>query len=292
MATLKNMMSRTFLGDPWIRYSVALVIIYASLFNLRLYYSELIMLPYISTLHLEQIYPVFLSKDDIILNRSFVEWFGVLYGFLLPLILVKAWEQFETLESEFDREADSLKVFAEDVMLLPKNFKDKKIKFILLAIEYVKHAQEKYVNETFEENEAKKNGDSLLNRLRNEMSFFFTSVTTTKNISPLISQLLKQLNVIIDVRGDRISNSKQRLFPGLRFVAVLTSYVFLIPFYFLDYEMGLFGDGLVLAVTILIVFVLHTIEDLDEPFYKKWRLHTDNWKILEENLQIHLRNLM
>lgn len=290
MASIKFKLSKTFLGDPWIRYSILLVFIYSSLFFLNAYYSEIIKLPYLS--YLGETYPEFITKDDIELNKSFVEWFGVLYGFLLPLILVKAWEQFETLEKDFDKEADSLKVFIEDTMLLPSPLKDRKFKIVLTAIEYTRHIQARYIKESSNEDNAKKEGDTILNNLRSELSFFFDTTNPANGNSPLVSQLLGQLNVIIDVRGDRISNSKQRLFSGLRTVAISTSYAWLIPFYFLDYELGLYGDGLVFTVTALIVFVLHTIEDLDEPFYKKWRLDIDRWKDLENEFQSNLKSLL
>lgn len=292
MSNKKSFFSRTFFSDPWFRYAFWLLAIYSSLFYLNIYYLEIIKLPILVPLNLGQTYQAFMTTDDIELNKSFVEWFGVLYSFLLPLILVKAWEQFEALERDFDREADSLKVFVEDVMLLPSSFKQKKKNIILAAVEYTKHIQENYIEEGIRKSDAKKKGDDILNKLKKEMSSFFTNASASKNISSLISQVLSQLNTIIDVRGDRISNSKQRLFPGLRFVAVLASYVWLIPFYFLNYKLGLYGDGLVFAVTALIVFVLHTIEDLDEPFYKKWKLDIDHWKDLEDEFLSNLTSLV
>ena len=60
----------------------------------------------------------FLSLADKQLAVNFVEWFGVLYGFLLPTILVRVWEQFDNIDNVLDREADAVKSLVGDLMLL------------------------------------------------------------------------------------------------------------------------------------------------------------------------------
>lgn len=282
----------SFRSDPWVKYAIIMVGLYAIFYYVRIHYTEIVSVPIIARLKILESYPAFMTNDDIELNKSFVEWFGVLYGFLLPLILIKVWEQFETLERNFDKEADSVRAFAEDVMLLPNDMKDKKVKMLFIAKKYAEHIQDHYIQEGSKETDSKKGGDEIINKLRTELSTFFNSKKNLPNLAPLLSHLLNQLNTIIDVRGDRISNSKQRLFSGLRWVAGLASFVWLIPFYFLDLELGLYGDGLVLAVTILIVYVLHKIEDLDEPFYRKWRLEKSVWKNLEDHIQSQITTLL
>jgi hypothetical protein len=174
MANKKSNQPRSFISDPWLRYTVILILIYSFLASMRLYYSEIVTWPIISELNLDQTYDSFITEDDIELNKSFVEWFGVLYGFLLPLILVKVWEQFETLEKDFDKEGDSLKSFIEDVLLLPETLNGKKKNFLRTAIDYVKHVKSKYIDEGLETNNAKKDGNEILDKLRGEMSIFFS----------------------------------------------------------------------------------------------------------------------
>ncbi|MFN8462537.1 MAG: hypothetical protein U0X93_12320 [Anaerolineales bacterium] len=284
--------SRSFLVEPWARYSILVVSIYSILVFVRNAYPIIINSSLWSYLNLKQTYPQFITPDDIELNKLFIGWFGVFIGLLLPLILVKVWKQFEVLEKNFDKEADSLKVFAENIMLLPRNLNKEKAKLLSISQAYTQYIQDHYIDEEITGDDSKKVGDDIINRLRIELSAFFNSKKDLTNLAPLISQLLSQLNVIVDVRGDRISSSQQRLFSGLRPVAVSASLVWLIPFYFLDFELGLYGDGLVLAVTALIVFVLHTIEDLNEPFHKKWKLDASCWKKLEDEIQTLLSTLI
>lgn len=280
------------LDAPWFRYSTVLVSLYVTIFYFKLYYSEIIQLPYISALNLNQIYPVFISEDDIVLNRSFIDWAGVLYGFSVPLVLLKTLERFESLEKYFDRETVSLKIFIDGVMLLPNKYKTHKKKIMHIAIEYTRYVQEMYISEAQTANNYKKKGNNLLDKLRDELSFFFTNSKAAKSTSAITPQLLNQLSTIIDTRENRIYYSKQILSPELRTIIVLSAYMWLIPIYFLDNASGLYGDALVFVITLITIFILHTIEDLDEPFLKKWRLDVNQWRDLEDEFQSHLKRLM
>jgi hypothetical protein len=48
------------------------------------------------------------DENDIGTISGFIEWFGLLYGILLALLVVEVWGNFTTVEREIDKEADEL----------------------------------------------------------------------------------------------------------------------------------------------------------------------------------------
>jgi hypothetical protein len=252
----------------------------------------------------DNIYKEFVSVRDVYFSVNFIEWFGVVYGFLLPIILVRVWEQFDRLEREFDREADALKILYEDMQLLGEEYTNLKITIFKKMIEYINFIKSNY---TFEHeiwaDEIRKIGNDILRQIR----ISYDKLTHQQHelegeSNPLLTELLQQLNNIIDTRGDRISLARQRLFQSLRFVSILTSLIWLIPYYFIKFNIGtaeepilvrpeLFGNILIVALTLLIVVILSVIEDLDEPFGGTWKISMESWDQLLAELNISIENL-
>lgn len=246
---------------------------------------------------------VFIDPNIIIATHDFVgnfiEWFGVLYGILLPLILVRVWEQLDTIDQEFDREADDIKIIYEDLLIFhEKNQKD--IKGILRTLKkYVLHVLNNYQYETKnierriiwtevkaldtdedDERMEKKRGDEILKEVRIEFKKLIQLGNLTEAEKEyLVPELLEKINDLVDTRGDRISHASQRLFESLRAISLLTSIIFLIPFYFyFNFVPGLLDFLLVIGVTTTVVFIYVLIEDFDEPFTGTWRISSESWK--------------
>jgi hypothetical protein len=240
-------------------------------------------------------YPIFATTDDRKFSNSFVEWFGVFYGFLLPLLLVRAWEQLDRADREFDQEADAIKVLLEDVLLLDdEDFLTVKRNMVSELKRYVNHVLLKYDKEHIEKNEGmRKEGDNILQGIRSnykELIYRGGGVKASR-LEPLTTELLKRLNDAIDIRGDRIATFGERLFESLRIVALGTSLIWLVPFYFLDFQSGLFGSFLKLSVTFLIIIVLTVIYDLDDPFGGAWKVSKTPWVDLQSEIQRSLDDL-
>ncbi len=223
---------------------------------------------------------------------NFIEWFGVLYGFLLPLILVRAWEQFDAIDREFDKEADTVNTFYEDVNLLGGETIDRKsVLESLLA--YVNHVIENYPWEA-DDRTLQTKGDDYLKKIREGyFKIVHSAFISQKEGEILATELLHQLNAIIDIRGDRIGLCNQRLFESLRFVALIASVIFVVPFYFVKFNQtyGILDSFLVFGVIFLVIFILSTIEDLDEPFYGSWRISNEPWLRLHEEITKSLNEL-
>lgn len=218
---------------------------------------------------------------------NFIEWFGVLYGILLPLILVRVWEQLDDIDREFDREADTVRILYEDTFFLRR----KDIKFgkeiSNLLQEYVRHVRKNYKNEVNKSGTERVEGDQILERIRGQYQELIYSDMLEQKVSKfLVPELINRLNDLIDIRGDRIGLSSQRLFESLRIVALITSILFVLPFYFVSFSLsaGLLDNILSLGVTLLVIFIYVTIDDLDEPFGGSWRVSDDSWRRIRRDI--------
>lgn len=236
---------------------------------------------------------------------NFVEWFGVLYGILLPLILVRAWEQLDAIDREFDREADTAKTLYKDLEYLSDlSGKYKKIggDISKLLRDYVYHVVNNYKYEIKQSNDESKNqGDSILEEMRGKFKILVRLEMNENAISDtLINELFAKLNDLVDNRGDRISHASQRLFENLHKVALITSIIFLIPFYFagpayFSLSIGLpyfylLDTALILSVTFLVIYIYMIIEDLDEPFEGVKKITDDSWQNLLAEMDRGLGN--
>jgi hypothetical protein len=311
-----------------------------------------------------------LQKNDIYIASStagseflsnFIEWFGVIYGLLLPLIMVRVWEQLDSIDREFDREADAVKALYEDIFFLEgkcATIGSDIAELLRIYVDHVNHAYhhevkpsgtlrdlpesqlvppyweqakrktpslvdriKKYLgappnsqgtaiipdnqiavstNTETELRDPKEKGDELLENIRCKFrSFFLSKVITTKASEILVEEMFHRLNEIIDIRGDRIGLASQRLFETLRTVALLTSIIFLLPFYFVGFTATtqLLDEILIGGVTLLVIFIYLIIEDLDEPFGGIWNIDTTAWERLliemnSDERKIELENLI
>jgi len=241
-------------------------------------------------------YPIFVTEQDKSFSQGFVEWFGVFYSFLLPLLLVRAWEQLDNADREFDREADAIKVLLEDIMLLDdKNFLAFKFTMVRRLYIYTRHVLKRHTVEHLKQHMSlKTHGDNLLQGIRAgyKKLIYRGGGKKASQLEPVTTELLERLNEAIDVRGDRIAIFGQRLFESLRIIATLTSVIWLIPFYFLPFQSGILGVFLKLSVTFLIIFVLTVIDDLDGPFTGYWTITIDSWRDVEKETKSSLDNLV
>lgn len=240
------------------------------------------------------------SKDTpVAFFENFIEWFGVLYGFLLPLILVRVWEQFDEIDKEYDKEADSVKILIENLKLLHDDNRALGDKIIQSLIRYIYHVQNNYDKEVNNRN-VRIDGDRILRETRELFKDLIhpkedekiegskKKKKKVKEPESLISELIEQLDTIIDVRGDRISLSNERLFDVLRTIGLVTSIMFLLPFYYIGFTpaTGLMENLLIIGVTILVVLIYVILDDLDDPFGGIWRIEPDSWGRVLEDLNI------
>jgi len=287
---------REFLTEPLTGYSLIVALSISVFIVLKVLYPEFV--SWTSSKGITWFYdyfPVFTTSDDKDFSRGFVEWFGVFYGFLLPLFLVRAWEQLDRADRQFDREADAIKVLLEDILLLDNHFLELKRVMVAELKKYIEHVFTYYKLEHIKSHsERRSRGNEILQGIRKNYRdlIYGGGGKKASMLEPVTTELLNRLNDAIDTRGDRISIFGQRLFQSLKLVAIITSVIWLIPFYFLDFQSGLYGSILKFAITFLIIFVLSIIHDLDEPFSGTWKVSMTSWIDVENETTDAMEVLM
>ena len=73
--------------------------------------------------------------------KNFIEWFGVPYGLFIALVLVNLWNQHDTVDREFDAEADAVSALQHTALMVKKNPSSSRPRKIILSKidEYVNH---------------------------------------------------------------------------------------------------------------------------------------------------------
>ncbi len=235
-----------------------------------------------------QFYITQLPQGDKDFIESFIEWFGTAYSLFLALVLVNVWGQFDIVEREFDREVDALATMYQVINRIPEAneqdaviIKDFKKNIKLKIITYIHHVIQNYDKE-HDIPQQRRNGEIILEMIGNQISELVPKV----NIKDFfISEAFESLNEAMDVRGDRIAHSKQRIPQTVWFVAVISSIVWMIPFLGLEIVSLLVTFTLVGGVTFVIVIVLVIIYDLDNPFEGTWKIELESWEGFLEVLE-------
>jgi len=223
---------------------------------------------------------------------DFIEWFGLLYGVLVSLMLLKVWEQLDAIDREFDKEVNKARILYKDLSYLsgmsgPISKIGVEITKVLRV--YVVHVINNYKSEIKQSDDvAKITGDKILEELRGKFKRlinFKTKQTSAPEI--FVEELFERLNELVDTRGYRISLVSQRVFENLYGILLVTSIVFLIPFYFAGFTSSsgyILDTALVISVTFLVIYVYMIIEDLDDPFDGPKSISDESWRLLLEEM--------
>ena len=225
------------------------------------------------------------TEESYIFLINFIEWFGVLYGILLPLILLFAWQRLDSIDREFDKEVSAVKLLHEDIHYLYGHYASIGAKMTALLRTYVVHVINNYVYEINGSDSARLAGDKILQEIRDLYRILISHEGVSREMETIILFMHDKITGIVKVRGDRIALASQRLFGSLRAVALITSILFIIPFYFVGLNSGsdILVNFLIIGVTLLVIFIYQVIEDLDEPFSGVWKITDESWRrILNE----------
>lgn len=228
---------------------------------------------------LEQYFPFFVATGDLEFGTRFIEWFGIVYGFSTPIFMVRALEQLYKVDHVFDHEAGAIQVLLEDILLLDDRYLMSKKSIVEDLKNYVEHVLDNYQIEHLEQERSKQQGDYLLMGIRRSFrELIYSGGAKAERLELVTTELLERLNEAINIRRDRILICGERSFQAMKVVAVLTSIVWLIPFYFLPWELSGLGGLLKMVVTFLVIFILTIIDDLDDPFAGIWQVSTATWR--------------
>lgn len=256
---------------------------------------------------------ILLADNQLI--QSFIEWFGVAYGLFIALVLVTVWSQYDTVEREFDREADAIFMLYQAVKQVgPQRYNDVAEEKSLYSIlkgkinkkhtkspvdkekdasrvlelketiivrikDYITHVINNYLHE-WRNRLMRDQGDLILEEIRNTIG----ELIHTDEREPITSELIKEFNEVVDLRGDRITHSKQRIPKPVWSISLASSILWLIPFYGLNFSVDAIAVTLVGGVTAIVVAILVIIKDLDDPFDGTWRIDANEWEFLKEKI--------
>jgi len=220
---------------------------------------------------------------------NFIQWFGVLYGILLPLILLRVWEQLDLINREFIREADAVRFIYKSTFFLQSPDGALRRNIAKLIHTYAEHVTRNYSEEN-EYSDVGNVGDHILQDIWDQcqkLIHFDSSVSRQSEYIAL--ELLRKVDDVIDIRGNRIALASKRLFTSLRIIALITTILFVVPFYFVGFyaPSGILDNLLIIGVTLLVIFIYMVIEDMDEPFAGTWRINDVSWLRLCEEMDLN-----
>jgi hypothetical protein len=225
----------------------------------------------------------YLIEADSLLIQNFIEWFGVAYGLFIALVLVNVWAQYDTTEREFDREADAIFMLYQSVRQVSKEGRAGELRGQITGKikEYVTHVTTHFEHE-HRNWTVKDTGDNILEDIRELIG----ELVHTPEPEAITSQTVKEFSEASDLRGDRISHSRQHIPDPVWFIALASSILWLIPFYGLNFQSNAVALVLVGGVTLIVVAILGIIKDLDDAFEGTWRINIAEWEILGDKIEL------
>lgn len=222
-----------------------------------------------------------LDESDRDIIAGFIEWFGLLYGILLALMVVEVWSNFSTVEREIDKEADELFLLYRTANIL--NNLELKDNITIGVKEYANYILSDSGKQTRLSGSEKI--DSTAKKLLNKLHHTCGIAINTTNQYSIASELLKRINRIQDTRGDRVAHANENIPLGLYLLLIFTSLVWLIPFLFLNIENVLIWLLIVGGVSYTITFLVLLIWDLDNPYKGQMQVSFESFNELAEDLR-------
>ena len=227
-------------------------------------------------------YTATLDQNDQEAIRSFIDWFGIIYAFILAWAFTNVGSNFQTLEHEFDQERYAVAALLQTVKHLETNVSNRKNQGQLNQFKddvrreikaYIQHVISNYRFEYLIP-EYHWQGDRILEAIHTLISILNRRKVIQE---PFIFELFHSLNKVIDIRGNRISNSRVHTPLIVQLVTNVASLFWLFSFMGLNIDDNLVASILIGGVTFIIIIILIIFFDLSEPFSGIWKIHPTDW---------------
>jgi len=220
-----------------------------------------------------------ISDRDANIIGCFIEWFGVLYGVLLALVVVEVWHRYSQINAEVDREADALVLLLKTTSYL----KDKSKLHVLArnALEYSKIMLQAEGSQDFAQIKANKKLEEIHSNVGNILN-------DAELPLPLSLEILRYINDAIDLRGDWLARARERMPRGIWGLVVVTSLFWVLGFFGLNIESDTLAFMLCGISTFTVSSIIFIIADLDDPIGGVWRVRFESFELL----QSEARNLL
>jgi len=218
-----------------------------------------------------------LSDGDIQVIQGFIEWFGVVYGLLLAMIIVEVWTKHNHINSEIDKEADALYL-----LLKTAGYSNDKIAYYELI--QIIHNYATFVTSV-------NNGyDKHKNEVQEHLKELYEGVKRLiKEVDSqaIAYELIHRVNEVVDARGDWVARTKEHIPRQLWLLLVVASIVWLVSFLGLKIETFLLSLAIIGSAVFVVTAILYIAADLDNPKDGLWTPKFDSFEdVLEETSKL------
>lgn len=211
------------------------------------------------------------SQNDSQIIGNFIEWFGVLYGVMLALVVVEVWRRYNLINNEVDREADAL------VLLL------KTARYLGDSTDVVRLAQKAkdYANAVIELGTKDSTTESLTNLSIDAIHNEVGNILKYEKESPvIISEIMRYLNEAYDLRGDRLTHVRERMPKELWVMVIFTSLVWIIGFFGLQIENDFLAAIMCGVAAFTVSALVFIVADLEGPDGGRWKTSFESFEVL------------
>lgn len=224
--------------------------------------------------------PELFTQGDATIIGSFIEWFGVLYGVMLALVVIEVWQHYSLINNEVDREADALTLLVKTARYLDDQN----------AVAELTRRVHDYAEAVLRENSGnarphqadtntQPDTDTTLNAIHAQVGAI---VRANDHRDLLVAEMLHQFNDAFDARGDRLSYIRERLPKTLWLIVVFTSVVWLLGFFGLRIDSTNLALTMCGVTTFTISALLFIVADLNNPETGTWHTTFESFVALRE----------
>lgn len=251
----------------------------------RIFYEILLIGLIIVLFIINKQFPVPEIVDDQSVLQNYIEWFGIIYTFVLTLIVGQTWKKYNQIMNELDREADALDLLYQICAM----FENKKLgKTLILAIEnYAQAMTGLNFNDKRLEGEAHE-------KLKDISECVLRLIQISKDDDECLkSQLLHQFNEVYDSRGDRFDIIESKLPIHIWILLIIISLIWINGFLWLKFNSYILENYILGSIMFSISFLFYLARDLDDPNNGWWKMKFesfDNHSFLRRDSNVQQRN--
>jgi len=218
-------------------------------------------------------------QNDSIIMRNYIDWIGIVYGFLVSMIFVRVWERVDTVSRSVSKEARALTILIDRVHSMSLSSSDILVSSrdgILLRInDYINHVEETYASEHENENQ-RLAGDKKLEEIERVIK---ARIETKKKYASL--DLSQSVRDVMSARDERIYVAKLHMPAAVWLLLLVSSLLWSFLFMFINFDNRWMGYILFFGVAFIVATIITTILAFNTPVRIEWNDPSSSWKTLK-----------
>lgn len=196
---------------------------------------------------------------------NYLEWFAIFYAIALSVIVGETWRRYNQINSEIDREADSLKLLVHTSRIFPSQSLSDRLVQAVYAYAVCVLKLEGTDARTMVESHKKMN-------LIQQRVYDLILNTKDRAHEVMKAELLRQYCDAYDARGDRFDLLAQRMPAQIWLILCVFSLAWLWGFLWLKIHEATMSRYIVGCTTWAIGYMFYMARDLNNPARGSWRL--------------------